>query len=155
PETKLEKCLMDRQTEQAHFCMGTEGVSETDPDRWALRVLNLLLGGSMSSRLFQEIREKRGLCYSIASEAISYREGGMFVVYADTSPEHLDEVRDLSRQELLNVAEKGLTAEELARAKDQVRSATLLSLDDQGSRVNRLARSLLYHGRVIPLSELV
>jgi predicted Zn-dependent peptidase len=155
PVARMEKCLMHRPLEQAHFCMGTDGVSETDPDRWAVRVLNLLLGGSMSSRLFQEIREKRGLCYSIGSEAVSYREGGVFAVYADTSPEHLDEVRDLTCRELLNVAEHGLTEEELQRAKDQVRAATLLSLDDVGSRMNRLARSLLYHGRVIPLSELV
>jgi predicted Zn-dependent peptidase len=155
PDTVLEKCLVHRPTEQAHFCMGTTGVDENDPERWAVRVLNLILGGGMSSRLFQEIREKRGLCYSIGSESMSYREGGMFIVYADTSPEQLDEVRDLTRQELLNVARNGLTLAELERAKNQVRAATLLSLDDIGSRMNRLARSLLYHGRVIPPEELV
>jgi len=155
PESHAGKCLIHRPTEQAHFVMGVEGVSERDPDRWAVRVLNLILGGSMSSRLFQEIREKRGLCYSIAAETVTYREGGMFTVFADTSPEHLEEVRDLTRQELLNVAEKGLTEAELERAKNQVRAGTLLSLDDVASRMNRIARSLLFQDRVIPLSELV
>jgi predicted Zn-dependent peptidase len=155
PETQHEKCLLDRPTEQAHFCMGTAGVDENDPERWAVRVLNLILGGGMSSRLFQEIREKRGLCYSIASEAVSYREGGVFVVYADTSPQHLDEVRDLAHKELLNVRQSGITDAELTRAKNQVRASLLLSLDDVGSRMNRLARSLLYHGRVIQPSELM
>ncbi|MGV3725049.1 MAG: M16 family metallopeptidase [Actinomycetota bacterium] len=149
-ETRLHRPL-----EQSHFCMGVDGISEGDPDRWAARVLSLLLGGGMSSRLFQEIREKRGLCYSVASETISYREGGMFIVYADTNPQQMDEVRDLCRAELLNAAQNGVTADELARAKNQVRAGTLLSLDDTGSRMNRLARSLLYHGRVIPLQELV
>jgi predicted Zn-dependent peptidase len=146
---------MQRPLEQSHFCMGVDGIPESDPDRWAGRVLSLLLGGGMSSRLFQEIREKRGLCYSVASETISYREGGMFIVYADTNPDQMEEVRELSRRELLNVARNGVTSEELARAKNQVRAGTLLSLDDTGSRMNRLARSLLYHGRVIPLQELV
>jgi len=155
PEARSEQRLIHRATEQAHFCMGTGGVSEDDPDRWALRVLSLIVGGGMSSRLFQEIREKRGLCYSIGSEAVSYRDGGMFLVYADTSPSQLDEVRDLARQELLNVAQNGITAGELSRAREQVRAAMLLSLDDIGSRMNRLARSLLYHGRVVSPDELL
>ncbi len=154
PETTLEKCLITRPTEQAHFCMGTQGVDENDPDRWALRMLNLILGGGMSSRLFQEVREKRGLCYSIGSEACTFREGGLFIVFADTSPQQMEQVMDLTRQELLNVAQHGLDAAELSRAKDQVRAALLLSLDDVGSRMNRLARGLLYHGRVMPLEEL-
>jgi predicted Zn-dependent peptidase len=154
PETKLERLLMSRPVEQAHFCMGAAGVDETDPDRWAVRVVNLILGGGMSSRLFQEIREKRGLCYCIGSETVSYREGGVFTVYADTSLEHLQEVHDLCRKELLEAARHGVTAEELTRAKDQVRAATFLSLDDSGSRMSRLARGLFYHDRVIPLAEL-
>jgi predicted Zn-dependent peptidase len=155
PQATLTRSLMHRATEQAHFCMGVSAVDENDPDRWAVRVLNLILGGGMSSRLFQEIREKRGLCYSIASEAMTFREGGLFVVYADTSRDQMEEVFDLVRQELLNAARTGVTSEELARAKEQIRAATLLALDDVASRMNRLARSLLYHGRIVPLSELV
>lgn len=154
PAVSLEKCTLHRPTEQAHFCLGTRGVDENDPDRWVLRMLNLILGGGMSARLFQEIREKRGLCYSIGSETVSYREGGLFVVFADTSPQQLEQVLDLTRQELTSVAEQGLSADELARAKEQVRAALLLSLDDVGSRMSRLARGLLYHGRVQPLEEI-
>ncbi|MFN3648551.1 MAG: M16 family metallopeptidase [Armatimonadota bacterium] len=154
PASSHEETRLSRPTEQAHFCMGTPGVSETDLDRWAVRVLSLIVGGSMSSRLFQEIREKRGLCYSIGCETVSYREGGMFVVYADTKPEQLEQVRDLSRDELLKVVEHGITSEELVRAKNQVRAATLMSLDDVGSRMGRLGRSVMYHDTVIPLSEI-
>jgi predicted Zn-dependent peptidase len=109
----------------------------------------------MSSRLFQEIREKRGLCYSIGTDSSSYREAGLFVVYADTSADQLVEVEDLTRKELRSLAEEGVSADELERAKQQIRSATLLSLDDVGSRMSRLARSLLYHDRIIPLAEIV
>lgn len=155
PVAGRETRLIHRPLEQAHFCMGTVSVSEQDPDRWPLRVLNLLLGGGMSSRLFQEIRESRGLCYSIGSEFATFREGGCFNVYADTSPEHLPEVRRLVGEELNKVADQGVTASELERAKAQVRAGTLLSLEDTGSRMNRIARSMLYYGKVIPLSELV
>jgi predicted Zn-dependent peptidase len=154
PETHLDTELVPRKTEQAHFCMGIDGVDETHPDRWTARVLNLILGGGMSSRLFQEVREKRGLCYSIGSELATYREGGLLVIYADTSPAQMEEVRDLCLQEMRTMARNGVTAEELARAKNQVRAGLLLSLDDIGSRMNRLAHSLLFHGRVIPPSEL-
>ncbi|HEU4754110.1 MAG TPA: pitrilysin family protein, partial [Armatimonadota bacterium] len=136
PAARLERCLIGRRTEQTHFCMGTPGVDENHPERWAVRVLNLIVGGGMSSRLFQEIREKRGLCYSIGSESLSYRDAGMFVVYADTSPEQTEEVQDLTRRELLNVARDGLTEDELVRAREQVRASLLLSLDDIGSRMN-------------------
>lgn len=155
PEATARTVRISRPIEQAHFVTGVEGVGENDPDRWAVRVLNLIAGGGMSSRLFQEIREKRGLCYSIGSDSSSFREGGLFMVYADTSADQLDQVTDLARAELQSLAEKGVRPEELSRAKNQIRSATLLSLDDTGSRMSRLARSLLYHGRVVPLAEIV
>ncbi len=155
PETRLETTLVARKTEQAHFCLGLDGLDETHPDRWIARVLNLILGGGMSSRLFQEVREKRGLCYSIAAELSSYREGGLLTLYADTSPGQMEEVRDLCLQELRTMARSGVTEDELKRSKDQVRASLLLSLDDVGSRMNRLGRSLLFHGRVIPPSELM
>ncbi len=146
---------MNWATEQAYCCLGTAAVSELDPDRWAVRLLNLVIGGGMSSRLFQEIREARGLCYNIGSECACFREGGCFLVYADTSPERLGDVYELTCAELQAVARHGLTPEELERARNQVRAATLLSLDDVGRRMNRLARSLLYHGRVISPAEVM
>jgi predicted Zn-dependent peptidase len=150
-----EHRLVRRKTEQAHFCLGFPGVSETDPDRWTVRVLALVLGGGMSSRLFQEIREKRGLCYSIGAETVTYREGGMFAVYADTSARQMGEVVDLALQELRGAARKGITAAELERARNQVRASTLLSMDDVVSRMHRLSRGLLYQGRVLPIEELL
>jgi predicted Zn-dependent peptidase len=155
PDAAMERTLVDRPSEQAHFVLGTTGMDENHEERWALRVLTLIAGGGMSSRLFQEVREKRGLCYSIAADATSYREGGMFVVYADTSQTQMAEVEGLVRLELARLAREGVRPEELARAKEQVRTATLLSLDDIGSRMSRLARSLLYHGRVIGLEEIL
>ena len=155
PVARTSENRIHRPLEQAHFCMGGPGVSEADDDRWAVRILSLILGGGMSSRLFQEIREKRGLCYNIGCESTSYREAGQFVIFADTSLEQLDAVRLLIRQELDRLVQEGLLTTELTRAKEQVRAATLLSLDDTGSRMGRLAHSLLYRGRVVPLAELV
>lgn len=155
PITHLKEVLRNRKLEQTHFCMGGQGLSVQEEDRWAARILNMVLGSGMSSRLFQEIRENRGLCYSIGSEMISMRDSGLWIVSADTSPRHLEAVRDLSWQELRRAAANGLTAEELERAKAQIRAGTLLSLDDVGTRMGRLARALLYHDRLIPLSELV
>lgn len=155
PVCHTPRTLLARATEQTHFCMGLNALSETDPDRWALRIVNLILGGGMSSRLFQEIREERGLCYSIGSDLISFREGGLFVIYSDTSPEHVEELEELARAALQRVTREGVSLEELGRAKAQVRAATLLSLDDVGTRMNRLARSILYHNRVVPLADLM
>lgn len=151
----LERELVHRPSEQAHFVLGGGAPDENDDERWAARVLGLIAGGGMSSRLFQEVREKRGLCYSIGAEASSYREGGMFVVYADTSPEQMEEVEGLVRRELATLATEGVRAEELERSRRQIRAATLLSLDDAGSRMSRLARSLLYHGRVVRLEDVM
>lgn len=155
PAVKISENRIHRPLEQAHFCLGGPGVSESDDDRWPVRILSLILGGGMSSRLFQEIREKRGLCYNVGCDSTSYREAGQFVIFADTSLEQVETVRGLVRQELDRLVQEGLKDAELTRAKEQVRAATLLSLDDTGSRMGRLAHSLLYRGRVVPLSELV
>jgi predicted Zn-dependent peptidase len=144
-----------RPVEQVHFCLGTRGCSQIDPDRYALGVIDSAVGGGMSSRLFQEVREKRGLCYSIGSYTASYREGGLFAVYAGTSLENLEEVQALSRTELAAVAADGLGDEELERAKNQIRGAILLGLDSMSGRMTRLAKSLLYYDRVVPAAEVV
>jgi predicted Zn-dependent peptidase len=109
----------------------------------------------MSSRLFQEVREKRGLCYSIGSYTASFREAGMFTVYAGTSPETAEQVRDLSVKELRDVAREGLTAQELQRSKNQIRGAVLLSLDSMSTRMTRIGKSMLYYDRVISPTEVV
>src|ERR1044071_3544219 len=109
----------------------------------------------MSSRLFQEIREKRGLCYAIGSYTASYREAGMFAVYAGTSLENAAEVRTLIQYELRKLAESGLEGAELQRAKNQIRGAVLLGLDSMSGRMTRLGKSMLYYDRVISPFEVV
>ena len=129
-----------RDTEQAHIVLGGAGIGRHDERRFALGVLNNVLGGGMSSRLFQEIREKRGLAYSVYSYASQYADAGLFGVYAGCAPGKVDEVLDLIRAELARVAADGITAEELARGKGMVKGSYVLGLEDTGSRMSRLGQ---------------
>jgi predicted Zn-dependent peptidase len=152
--TAGDTCLK-RSTEQVHFCLGTRGYTQDEDDRYALGILDAAVGGGMSSRLFQEVREKRGLCYAIGSYTASYREAGMFAVYAGTSPKNAETVRNLVQEELSKVAKQGLGEEELQRAKNQIRGAVLLGLDSMSGRMTRLGKSVLYYDRVISPFEVV
>jgi predicted Zn-dependent peptidase len=130
-----------RPTEQAHVVLGAPGLSSSDDDRWALRVLNVLLGGGMSSRLFQEIRETRGLAYTTFSYGSSYTDGGLFGAYVGTSPGKLDEVLSVLRTELDRVADD-VTTEEVERAKGSLTGGTVIGLEDTGSRMSRLGKQV-------------
>lgn len=149
------KQVRKRDVEQVHFVMGTEGYSKSDKRRYSLSILNNVLGGNMSSRLFQEIREKRGLAYAIGSYGRSYQDGGCFCVYGGTSPTTYEQVLDLTRTEFANVRKNGLTEDELRKAKTQVRGAIVLGLESMNARMNRYGDSLLSYGRVIPISEVL
>jgi predicted Zn-dependent peptidase len=155
PESSGQHKHQRKRTEQAHFCLGTNGFSQADDNRFALAILDRTLGGNMSSRLFQEIREKRGLAYTIGSYSISYREGGLFTVYGGTRPENLDQVIDLTRQEFENVKRNGLTEDELSEAKTQMRGRLVIGLENMSSRMLRMGESMLYFDRVIPLNEIL
>ncbi|HLJ54868.1 MAG TPA: pitrilysin family protein, partial [Chthonomonadaceae bacterium] len=144
-----------RDIEQTHFCFGNAGYSKHDPERFALSILNNVLGGNMSSRLFQEIREKRGLAYAIGSYGRSYQDGGHFCVYGGTSPDTYEQVLDLTRKEFAKVRAEGLSEDELTKAKTQVRGALVLGLENMNARMNRYGDSLLAYGRVIPISEIL
>jgi predicted Zn-dependent peptidase len=109
----------------------------------------------MSSRLFQEIREKRGLAYSVYSYASQYADAGLFGVYAGCAPGKVEEVLDITRAELERVAAKGLTAEEIARGKGMVKGSYVLGLEDSGSRMSRLAKSELLYGALMSVDELL
>jgi predicted Zn-dependent peptidase len=146
---------VSRSTEQVHFCVGTRGFNQDEDDRYPLGLIDTAVGGGMSSRLFQEVREKRGLCYAIGSYTASYREAGMFAVYAGTSPENASEVRTLIQYELQRLAQSGLGEAELQRAKNQIRGAVLLGLDSMSGRMTRLGKSMLYYDRVISPFEVV
>ena len=142
-----------KDVEQVHFCIGTDGTSVYDPDLYASIVLDSALGGSMSSRLFQEIREKRGLAYSVGSYNLSYGAGGAYTVYGGTSPEHWPLVQELVRTEFDRLMASGLEADELARTKRNISGGVVLGLEGMSGRMMRMSRNELNHGREIPLEE--
>jgi predicted Zn-dependent peptidase len=152
---KPHTVIRNRDTEQAHVVLGGPGIGRRDERRFALGVLNNVLGGGMSSRLFQEIREKRGLAYAVYSYASHYADAGVFGVYAGCAPGKVEEVLDLARAELERMAAKGVTAEEIARGKGMVKGAYVLGLEDTGSRMSRLAKSELLHGDLMTVDELL
>jgi predicted Zn-dependent peptidase len=130
-----------RPTEQAHLVLGYPGVDQVDDDRWPLRVLNVALGGGMSSRLFQELRETRGLCYSTYSYSSSYRDAGLVGAYVGTAPGKVDETLTVLRGELDRVR-ADLDDAEVARAKGALRGGTVLGLEDTGSRMSRIGKQV-------------
>jgi predicted Zn-dependent peptidase len=142
-----------RGSEQAHFILGTAGVSRHDERRYALGLLSSALGEGMSSRLFQEIREKRGLAYSVYSFASHYADTGLFGIYAGVAPKRAGQVLRLCREQVEAVVAGGITAEELARAKGQARGSLALGLEDTGARMSRLGKSELAQGEVISVDE--
>ncbi len=146
--------LIKKRTEQVHFCYGSMSYPQGDKRRYTLTILDSVLGGNMSSRLFQEIREKRGLAYSIGCYSASYREGGMFTIYGGTSPDTFDQVMELSKIEINKVKSEGLTEDEVTKAKTQIRGALVLGLENMSSRMMRMGKSLLYFNRVIPIEEI-
>lgn len=143
-----------RDLEQAHLVMGFEGIGFTDDDYYPLAVLSTALGGGMSSRLFQEIRENRGLVYSIYTFSSAFTDGGIFGLYAGTGEEQLAELVDAVSDELRRVADDPMEDEELARSRAQIKAGVLMSLESTSSRAERLARHLTIYDRVIPVSEM-
>lgn len=145
--------VVRRPTEQANVVIGTTGLTATDPRRYALSVLNAVLGGGMSSRLFQQVREKRGLAYSVYSFASGYSDSGYFGLYAGCTPAKTDQVISLMSAELERLAEHGLDDGELARGMGQLRGGLVLGLEDTGSRMTRLGKAELVYGEYTSLDE--
>ncbi len=143
-----------RDLDQVHIVLGFPGCAYADPDYYPALLLSTLLGGGMSSRLFQEIREKRGLVYSIYSFAAPYADGGLFGIYAGTGEAEAEELLPVTLEELRKVQSE-VGARELARARAQVKAGLLMSLESTGSRCENLARQLQVFGRVIPVPETV
>jgi predicted Zn-dependent peptidase len=145
----------DKDTEQAHLVLGGPAIARDDDRRFALGVLNNVLGGGMSSRLFQEIREKRGLAYSVYSYTSLYADTGLFGVYAGCAHSKVDEVLSLTRDELARVAAHGVRAEEVARGKGMYKGALVLGLEDTGSRMTRLGKGELLYDNVLGVDEIL
>jgi predicted Zn-dependent peptidase len=143
------------QTEQAHLVLGGASVSRHDDRRFALGVLNNVFGGGMSSRLFQEIRERRGLAYSVYSFVSHYAEIGNFGVYAGCAPGRAEEVLFLARESMDVVARNGITEDELRRGKGMLKGSLVLALEDTGSRMSRLGKGELLHGELLTIDELL
>ena len=145
--------LQPDESEQAHVMLGVPGAGRHGPGRPALAVLNAALGGGLSSRLFQQVREQRGLAYQVYSSTVRYADSGALSVYAGCAPERLGEVVAVVRDVLAGVASDGLTAAEVARAKGSLRGGLVLGCEDTASRMNRLGRAELDHGRQRSLAE--
>jgi predicted Zn-dependent peptidase len=147
--------LVSRGIEQANLVLGSEALSRTDDRRFALGVLNAAFGGGMSSRLFQEVREKRGLAYSVYSFSAQHADTGLWGVYVGCLPAKADEVLAICAEEITRVVDGGLTDAELARGKGQVRGSIVLGLEDPSSRMSRLGKSELVYPRLEPVDEIL
>jgi predicted Zn-dependent peptidase len=154
PESHAGLSVHAKALEQVHICLGSPGLAQGDPDRYAAHVLNQALGGGMSSRLFQEVRERRGKAYSVYSFLPSFHDGGYLGVYVGTSPEWAREVIDVIQDEAGKIAAGGLGAEELARTRTQIKGSLLLGLETSDSRMSRIARNEIYFQRDVTLEEI-
>jgi predicted Zn-dependent peptidase len=153
PRPSGHHLVQRKKIEQAHVVVGTNGLARTDPDRFAFLIINTALGGGMSSRLFQEIREKRGLAYTAYSYHAQYAETGLFSAYCGTTASKAKTVVGLIRDQLESVRDGGLTEDEFQRAKSHVRGSTMLSLEDTGGRMSRLGKSEIAHGEILTVEE--
>lgn len=142
-----------KKTEQVHLCLGTRAPSQLDGRRYAFMALDNVLGGSMSSRLFQEVREKRGLAYSIYSYMSPFRDFGFFSVYAGCAMDRYKQVTEIVLNELGKIKKEGITDEELKRTKEYVKSSIVLGLESTSSRMGWVARSEFYYDRVLSIDE--
>lgn len=154
PKFMTEKIARKKDTEQAHLCLGYQGLKIGHDDIYSLVILNNILGGSMSSRLFQEIRESRGLAYSVFSYHSSYKDTGMVTIYAGTAPEQLDELYDAIMLTIDGLRNKGITEKELKNSKEQLKGNLMLSLESTNSRMSRNGKNELLLKRHKTLDEI-
>ncbi|CAB4674437.1 unannotated protein [freshwater metagenome] len=147
--------LIHRPSEQAHMFYGMEGVTRSDNRRFAMGVLSAALGGGMSSRLFQEIREKRGLAYSVYAYTQQFAGSGQIGFYAGCNPTKAIEVVEIIREVLADVADNGMSHEEIERAKGAVRGSLVLSQEDSGARMSRIGKSEIVYGAIMSFDEIL
>ena len=144
-----------KETEQYHICFGGPGISRSDERRFALSVLDAIFGGSTSSRLFREVREKRGLAYSVGSYSEQYEDGGMVGMYVGTREENVREACEIIGRELQTLRDRGVSAEELERAKEHIKGRLVLGLEATGARMSRLARAILFGIPLLSLDQML
>ena len=153
PHVVAQTLIRNKELEQSHICVGVSSYPQNHDDRYSSYVLNTLLGGSMSSRLFQNVREKRGLAYAVFSGLSAYRDAGSFTIYAGCSNEAVGEVIDLVVEELRGVKTSSVPETELQRAKDHLKGSLMLSLENTASRMSHIARQEIYFDRQFGLDE--
>ncbi len=150
----LSRVVLARPTEQVHLAVAAPAPDRDDDDRHAMSIIDHVLGGGMSSRLFQSIREERGLAYSVYSYRLAFQGAGALAIYAGTAPAHAAQVRDLIVEEFDNMVARGVTADEMEKARSHLRGSVALGLEDSGARMSRLGHSQIVHGRVLTLDEI-
>ncbi|MGE5577696.1 MAG: M16 family metallopeptidase [Syntrophothermus sp.] len=155
PVLRAQTLIRPKKTEQVHLCLGMPGIRRNDPRKYALYLLDVILGGGMSSRLFQELREERALVYSTYSYHVSYQETGLFTVYAGTSPGQVDKVLALVKDEFAKVKSGAVSEEEFRRAKEQLKGSLMLSLESTTNRMSRIAKSELFYERIQSPDEVI
>jgi predicted Zn-dependent peptidase len=155
PVYQTEIAFHEKKTEQNHICMSLPGCSMKDERQYAMILLNNSIGGGMSSRLFQEIREKRGLAYSVYSYHTAYIDSGLFTIYTGTAPKQTEEVLKVSMEIIGDVLNNGITEAELRKGKEQLKGSLILSLESTSSRMNRLGKNELMLGKHYSLDEMI
>jgi predicted Zn-dependent peptidase len=155
PVVQADVRLVPKKTEQVHFCVGTRGYSQDEANKYPASLLDTILGGGGSSRLFQEVREKRGLVYGIGTCSASYKPAGYFAVSASSTVKNAEKVARLVAKEFRDVKKSGVTEEELARAKAQYKGGVLMGQENSSTRLWRLARAEMYFGRFITVKEVL
>jgi predicted Zn-dependent peptidase len=147
--------IVEKKLEQVHLVMGFPGLRQSAPERYALFLLNDIIGGSMSSRLFQEVREREGLVYSIHSGVQAYLDTGVLYVYAASEPENFGRVMTSTLKEIRELKKNGVTADELRRAKEHLKGSLMLSLETSSSRMNRLAKHEMHLGSFLTMDDML
>ncbi|MEJ7789329.1 MAG: pitrilysin family protein [Thermoleophilaceae bacterium] len=155
PVTAPKRCFFEKETEQYHLSLGAPGLARADERRFALRILDMILGGSMSSRLFQEVREKRGLAYAVYSFSSQFADSGQVGLYVGTRPDNVNEAMEVIGTELRKLASEGVTEAELERARENVKGRTTLAMESTFARMSRLGSSVLMDVPLLTLDEVL
>jgi len=155
PEFACDLKIKEKDTEQINLCMGYKGIEHGNDKLYTLLAINNILGGGMSSRLFQQVREEKGLVYSIYSYPSSYKDTGLFTIYAGMNPEHLTEVLELINQEVEYLVSKGISEDELEKSKEQLKGNYILGLESTSSRMNSIGKSELMLGHINTPEEIL
>ena len=155
PRLTPVRTMRAKDTEQVHLCVGTFSLAQNDPELYAVHIMNNILGGGISSRLFQSIREERGLAYSVYSYQTNYSDGGLFTIYAGTRPANANIVTELILANIEDIKNKGISHKELTRTKEQFKGSLLLGLESSSSRMSRLGKMETTLGKYVTLDEVV